>query len=304
MYHKSGKTQESKTTQDWRGVRHARMSKSMFRLPPGAFKVLAGLRCALKDGETRTDVSQASIAELADVSEATVSRAMPFLHEAGYIVWEKADPEKRGRGAGHMLTLLPPPEFGSAADPFEEKGSELQEEGSDLQEEGSFLQDPQKRPSPPALPMQTAAKEGSPSDPSIFLIHAVTTITTTNSDGGIATQTGGGGGATREKPAPAGAPPLTETERLLIAYGMQPANAHKLAHLDPVAVRAGLKEFAGRGSGPGSVFNCWSVCPPTPPASLMPAPAPAARPMGPPMSAAERAAYVRERSLFAARGAS
>lgn len=310
MYHNPTKTQESKSTRaaDWRGKRHARMTRSMFDLPAGPFKVLAGLRIELKDGETRDDVSQAMIADLANVSEATVSRAMPILQDAGFIQWTKHDPDKRGRGAGHTLTLLPPPEMGSAADPSDDEGSATQAEGSHLQEKGSFLQDAPKYPMPPIQTPQTAASEGSSTDPYILMIHAVDPITTNSAAEYGRTQpeesVGGGGSATRQKPAPAGAPTITESERLLIAYGLNPKNAHKLAHLDPAVVRAGLKRAERLGTGPGGVFASWKVCPPEAPAPALPERPVMYRPTGPVLTPAERAAWARENNPFAVRGAS
>lgn len=271
----------------------------MFDLPAGPFKVLAGLRMELKDGETRDDLSQAAIAALANVSEATVSRAMPILQDAGFIHWTKNNPDKRGRGAGHTLTLLPPPEMGSAPDPSGDEGSEVHGKGSHLKEKGSALQDAPKYPMPPVQTPQTAASEGSSADPYILMIHAVDPITTNSAAECGRTQpetpAGGGGSATRTKPAAAAAPGLTESERLLIEFGVIPANARKLAHLDPAAVRAGLEAARRQNSGPGSIVSRWLLCPPeTPrPASAVPPPT-LYRPTGAPLTPAERAEWARK----------
>lgn len=293
-------------TQDWRGKRHARMTRSMFDLSAGPFKVLSGLRMEMKDGETRDDLSQAMIADLANVSEATVSRAMPILQDAGYIRWTKNNPDKRGRGAGHTLTLLPPPEMGSASDPSSSEGSETREEGSHLQEKGSALQDAPKYPMPPVQTPQTAVSEGSDADPCILMIHAVDPITTNSaSESGTAQPKTPVvvGGASRRGLAAAAAP-VTETEALLLDFGFSPTTAREFAALPLAAVRSELAAAHIRGTGPGALVSRWRVRPPKAgPASLS---APAHASIAPPkagLTQAEIAAIGKTLNPFGKRSA-
>jgi hypothetical protein len=58
-----------------RGVRHARVTASLFALGPGPFKVACAIRYMLADGEA-AELTQAEIARVAQVSPATVNAAI------------------------------------------------------------------------------------------------------------------------------------------------------------------------------------------------------------------------------------
>lgn len=138
----------------WKGVSHARMTRSMSALRGGEYKVLAAVRRLIPDGERRK-FSQADIAKRARVSEGTVSEAMKAL-DGAYL---RRHFLGRGRGRGYEIEVLPPPEQQLPL-PFEapRKGSES---------------DPYDRSFSSGIPTpQTPPNKGSDSDPSIFLDHA------------------------------------------------------------------------------------------------------------------------------------
>lgn len=145
-------------------TRHARLTRSGVRVRsvldahaagngPAACAVLQAVRYLIRDGETRHDISQADIAAIAGLSEATVSKYMPRLEAAGYFRRRRTG---SGRGRGYAITMLPPhelrdvppvPEKGSSSDPFPEPPAD-------------------GVPTPPEPP-----EKGSLDDPSIFYIH-------------------------------------------------------------------------------------------------------------------------------------
>jgi biotin operon repressor len=145
-------------------TRHARITRSGVRVRavldahaagngPAACAVLQAVRYLIRDGETRHDISQADIAAIAGVSEATVSKYMPRLEAAGYFRRRRAG---SGRGRGYAITMLPPHELRDAP-PAVEKGS-LSDPFAEAPADGVGT--------PPEPP-----EKGSLSDPSIFFIH-------------------------------------------------------------------------------------------------------------------------------------
>lgn len=89
--------------------RHARITAWMIKhLTNGERLVAEGLRFALKDHETIV-VTSATIARWANVSESTVSRALPGLQRKGIITAERVVCAETGRRRWH-ITLLPPPD--------------------------------------------------------------------------------------------------------------------------------------------------------------------------------------------------
>lgn len=138
----------------WKGVSHARMTRSMSALRGGEYKVLAAVRRLIPDG-ARRKISQAEIAARAGVSEGTVSAAMRRL-DGAYLTRHLLG---RGRGAGYEIELLPPPEQAAAA------GLSTPPKGSNS--------DPCNRSFSDGVPTPQAPPEkGSDSDPSLFLDHA------------------------------------------------------------------------------------------------------------------------------------
>jgi hypothetical protein len=82
------------------------MTRSTQALPGGAHKILTALRRIIPDGQRRK-ISQAEIARVAEVSEGTVSAAMPML--AGVFLVRHF--VGKGRGNGYEYELLPPHEL-------------------------------------------------------------------------------------------------------------------------------------------------------------------------------------------------
>jgi hypothetical protein len=134
----------------WKGISHARMTRSMSGLSGAEYKVLGTVRRLIPDG-MRRKISHEEIAEKAKVSEGTVSRALRkfdgiYLHR--YFLG-------RGRGRGYEIEMLPPPEQRSS---MPQKGSP-----TDLSHDSLSLS--------VATP-QTPPEKGSPTDLSILLDHA------------------------------------------------------------------------------------------------------------------------------------
>ena len=138
----------------WRGVSHARMTRSMSALRGGEYKVLAAVRRLIPDGQKRK-LSQAEIAERANVSEGTVSAAMRRL-DGAYI---RRHWIGKGRGAGYEIEVLPPPEQQVA------EGLGTPAKGSISDPCNRYLSDSSPTP-------QTPPEKGSDSDPSLFMSHA------------------------------------------------------------------------------------------------------------------------------------
>lgn len=138
----------------WKGISHARMTRSMHALRGGEYKVLAAIRRLIPDGERRK-ISQLDIADRAGVSEGTVSAAMRSL-DGAYI---KRHYLGRGRGRGYEIEVLPPPEQ-RAGQPVSApaKGS-----NSELSQRSFFsgIEEP-----------QTPPEKTSDRDPSILMSHA------------------------------------------------------------------------------------------------------------------------------------
>src|SRR5690242_21348541 len=109
---------------DWRGTRHARLTRSMLtaRMPQSARQTLAALRYLLRDQETRC-ISHAGIAKKARLSEGSVSPAMRILagEDPAYPTIkfiDRAWVADNGRGrAGYAITMLPPSELRQAHPP-------------------------------------------------------------------------------------------------------------------------------------------------------------------------------------------
>lgn len=138
----------------WKGISHARMTRSMQGLRGGEYKVLAAVRRLIPDGQRRK-LSQALIARKAAVSEGTVSAAMKQLDG----LYLKRHYLGRGRGNGYEIEMLPPTEQQLAL-PLEAPAKGSNSDPSDR----SFLSGV---PEP-----QTPPQKGSDSDPSLFYDHA------------------------------------------------------------------------------------------------------------------------------------
>ncbi len=144
----------------WSRIRHARMTEATEGLPNATYKILGTLRRLIPDGQTRWDLSQADIAVAAQVSEATVSLAMPDLERRGFITRKR--PTKFVRGVGYGITMIPLPEIRHKLPPdgMPEKGSlsDPSQHGHHEQVSGT------RTPETPSL-------EGSLSDPSNNILH-------------------------------------------------------------------------------------------------------------------------------------
>jgi hypothetical protein len=156
---------------DWQGIQHARMTASMDKLSPTAYKVLGALRRLLKDGKPR-QISYKKIMETADIkSKSTIKAALEEL-DGLFIAREYLG---TGRGKGYLTTLLPPPEIRRRTrGRYAGKGSAATIETAS--EEGSLSE-----PSSDSTPEKGSIDE--PSDRTFF--HGVTTPNSAQQEGSI-----------------------------------------------------------------------------------------------------------------------
>lgn len=189
----------------WKGVSHARMTRSMHTLRGGEFKVLAAIRRLIPDGERRK-LSQAEIAAKAKVSEGTVSAAMKTLND----VYLKRHFLGRGRGKGYEIEMLPPPEQQLPL-PLD-----TPRKGSDHDLFDRTFSDGSGTP-------QTPPQKSSESDPFIFLDHA---HEQQQQRGGVSTAAD----AVQTRPAGQLA---SETIAALVAAGAHPKLIQRVATANP-----------------------------------------------------------------------
>lgn len=231
----------------WKGISHARMTRSMHALRGGEYKVLAAIRRLIPDGERRK-ISQFDIATRAGVSEGTVSFAMKAL-DGPYI---KRHYLGRGRGRGYEIEVLLPPEQ-RAVQPVSAppKGSD-----SELSQRSFFsgITEP-----------HTPPEKTSDYDPSLFLDHA---HEQQQQPGGSSTQADKGDSGQAAQLSP-------ETIAALTAAGAHVKLIQRVAAANPgctpAAVSAALAAAASRPNAhtpPGLALECLAsnqvVVPPRP----------------------------------------